>query len=72
MRNNVREHICVRGGVVIRLENGMLRRFGHVRKIDDKRVMPHIYGTDVDGNVGMLFWSLKRARSKIPKINENI
>lgn len=57
-------NVCVRDDVVIRLENGMLRRFSHVEKMGDKRTTPPIYGTDVDGNEAMLFQSLKKLGRK--------
>jgi hypothetical protein len=45
--------ICgVKEDVVTKIEKNMLRRFGHVERIDERRLTKEIYEADLGGDAG--------------------
>jgi hypothetical protein len=53
VRNEVIKEECdVKEDVVIKIEKNMLRWFGHVERMDERRLIKKIYETDVGGNAG--------------------
>ena len=53
VRNSViRERCGVEEDVVIRIEKGMLRWFGHIERMDERRLTKQIYEASVNGQVG--------------------
>jgi hypothetical protein len=53
-RNEVIRHECsVKEDVVIKIERNMLRWFGHVEKMDERRLTEGIYVTVLSGNAAM-------------------
>jgi hypothetical protein len=47
-----REECGVKEDVVTKIEKNMLRWFGHVEKMDERKLTKEIYEADVGGNVG--------------------
>jgi hypothetical protein len=53
VRNEViREKCGAKEDVVTKIENNMLRWFGHVERMDERRLTKEIYEADVGGNAG--------------------
>jgi hypothetical protein len=53
VRNEViRKDYGVKEDVVTKIENNMLRWFGHVERMDERRLTKEIYEADVGGNAG--------------------
>ena len=48
----IREKCGVKEDVVTKIEKGMLRWFGHVERMDERRLTKEIYKARVNGNVG--------------------
>jgi hypothetical protein len=48
----IREECGVKEDVLTKIENNMLRWFGHVERMDERRLTKEIYETDVGGNAG--------------------
>jgi hypothetical protein len=73
--------VCVED-VVIKIEKIMLRWFGHVERMDERRLTKKIYETDVGGNAGrrrprrtfldQIGEVLEKARSRVSETGERI
>jgi hypothetical protein len=46
----IREECDVKEDVVTKIEKNMLRGFGHVERMDKRRLIKEIYEPDLDGN----------------------
>ncbi|KAJ2951368.1 hypothetical protein O0L34_g13509 [Tuta absoluta] len=53
IRNSViRERCGIKEDIVTGVEKGMLRWFGHVERMNERRLTKQVYMASVDGNVG--------------------
>jgi hypothetical protein len=78
----IREEFGVIEDVVIKIEKIMLRWFGHVERMDERRLTKKIYETDVGGNAGrrrprrtfldQIGEVLEKARSRVSETGERI